>query len=158
LGQITSPRPRGAAPPRRPYRRGSARVPVGAARRDAGYSARRTASRVRGTEAARRNLSRRSARVRGRLETGGLVAPGTDPVVPGAAVRYHGRRGAGAGGDARAAPPRPVHDAAEGLRRRAEGRGLDHLAVAAEARGSLELRRPAHPYPSSRAAPVATRP
>ena len=51
------------------------------------------------------------------LEPETLVAHGAHPLVPGPALCPHGRRGAGSGRDAHAAPSRPVHDAAEGLRR-----------------------------------------
>src|SRR5262249_19017791 len=73
------------------------------------------------------------------------VRDGARPLVPGPALRRHGRRGAGAGGPAHATPPWPVHDATQGLRRRAQERGLDHLAVEAEAPGPLGLSRPPGP-------------
>ncbi len=74
------------------------------------------------------------------LEPAMLAQQGAHPVVSGPAVPPHDRRGAGAGGHAHAASSRPVHDAAQGFRRRTEERGLDHLAMEGEAAGAVELR------------------
>ena len=116
--------------------------------RGARESAERPAPIFRDVEGAGPGRPRRAPRLRGEPGRRGDGADGPDSLVSGPALCHHGRRGPGAGGDAHAAPSRPVHDAAQGFRRRAEERGLDHLAVEAEARGALGLIRPGPPSPA----------
>ena len=75
------------------------------------------------------------------LKADGSVTDGASSVVSRSSVHHHGCRSARAGGHALSASPWAVHDAAQGFRRSAAERGLDHLAVEAEACGSVELNR-----------------
>src|SRR6516162_3403466 len=85
-------------------------------------------------------MPRRVGRLSRWTSARGAGANSTHPLVWGghALFDYCGAS-AGAGRHAHAAPSRPEHDPAQGLRWRAQERGLDHLALEAEARGPLEL-------------------
>ena len=136
LGSISRPRPRGAAPSPRPPHRGSARVLVGVPRRAARRTKGRAALDLRRPEDPRQTCHAGLRDFAASLEPETLARTVRIPWFPDPPCVITVAEAVGAGCDALAAPSRPVHDPAQGFRRRAQKRGLDHLAVEAEAAGA----------------------
>ena len=124
---------------RRPYHRRSARVPVDSARREPRVTSDRRSAVFCRDQEPRGDHARRNSRV----HSGARILKACHEPCKSrgfqSLLASSRSRSSRAGGHALPAPPRAVHDKAQGFRRSAAERGLDHLALEAEALGPVEL-------------------